>query len=130
MSERVSTMSERMNAMFDHVDTFIALLGGLGTIEKIFHIFSWAQLNIHHKPIGLLNANGFYDNLLSLLDHVVEQKFLTSSARQIITFAATVEQLIDQLHSFIPVIDFFMSRIECSNMKSRKKLRLDLSLSL
>jgi uncharacterized protein (TIGR00730 family) len=73
-------MSERMNAMFDHVDTFIALLGGLGAIEKIFHIFSWAQLNIHHKPIGLLNANGFYDNLLSLLDHVVEQKFLTSSA--------------------------------------------------
>ena len=123
-------MSERMNAMFDHVDTFIALLGGLGTIEKIFHIFSWAQLNINQKPICLLNANGFYDNLLSLLDHVVEQKFLTSSARQIITFAATVEQLIDQLHSFISVIDFFMSRIECSNMKSRKKLRLDLSLSL
>ena len=45
--------------MFAHVDAFIALPGGLGTLEEIFHIFSWAQLNIHHKPIGLLNVNGF-----------------------------------------------------------------------
>jgi uncharacterized protein (TIGR00730 family) len=86
-----------MNAMFNHADTFITLPGGLGTLEEIFHIFSWAQLHIHHKPIGLLNVNGFYDNLLSFLDHAVEQKFLTSSARQIIISAATAEQLIDQL---------------------------------
>ena len=77
---QVSTMSDRMNAMFNHVDAFIALPGGLGTLEEIFHIFSWAQLHIHHKPKGLLNVNGFYDNLLSFLDQAVEQKFLTSSA--------------------------------------------------
>jgi len=87
-------------------------------------------LNIHHKPIGLLNVNGFYDNLLSFLDHAVEQNFLTSLARQIIISAATAEQLIDQLYSFIPVIDSFMSRIDWSNKESCKKLRLDLSLSL
>ena len=58
---------------------------------------SWAQLHIHHKPIGLLNVNGFYDKLLSFLDHAVEQEFLTSSARQIIISTATAEQLIDQL---------------------------------
>jgi hypothetical protein len=98
--------------MFDHADTFIALPSGLGTLEEIFHISSWAHLNIHQKPIGLLNVNGFYDNLLSFLDHVVEQNFLTSSARQIIISAATAEQLIDQLQSFIPVIDFSMSRID------------------
>jgi len=69
-----------MNTIFNHADTFIALPGGLGTLEEIFHIFSWAQLHIHHKPIGLLNVNGFDDNLLSFLDHAVEQKFLTSSA--------------------------------------------------
>ena len=73
-------MSDRMNTMFNHVDAFIALLGGLGTLEEIFHISSWAQLHIHHKPIGLLNVNGFYDNLVSLLDQAMEHKFLTSSA--------------------------------------------------
>jgi hypothetical protein len=100
-----------MNAMFNHVDAFIALLGGLGTLEEIFYISSWAQLHIHHKPISLLNVNGFYDNLLSFLDQAMEQKFLTSSARQIIISGATVEQLIDQLQSFIPIIDPSMSRI-------------------
>jgi len=74
---QVSTMSERLSVMFNHVDAFIALPGGLGTLEEIFHIFSWAQLKIHHKPIGLLNVNGFYNTLLSFLDHAVEQQFLT-----------------------------------------------------
>jgi len=119
---QVSTMSDRMNAMFNHDDAFIALLGGLGTLKEIFHISSWAQLHIHHKPIGLLNVNGFYDNLLSFLDQAVEQKFLTSSARQIIISAATAEQLIDQLQSFILVINPFMSHINWSTMESRKKL--------
>jgi len=127
---QVSTMSDRLNTIFNHADAFIALPGGLGTLKKIFHISSWAQLHIHHKPIGLLNVNGFYNNLLSFLDQTVEQKFLISSARQIIIFAATAEQLIDQLQSFIPVIDPFMSRINWSTMESRKKLKLDLSLRL
>jgi predicted Rossmann-fold nucleotide-binding protein len=76
----------------------------------------------------LLNVNGFYDNLLSFLDQAVEQKFLTSLTRQIIISAA--EQLIDQLQSFIPVIDPSMTRINWSTMESHKKLRLDLSLRL
>jgi hypothetical protein len=127
---QVSTMYDRLNAMFNHTDAFIALLGGLGTLEEIFHISFWAQLHIHHKPIGLLNVNGFYDNLLSFLDQAMEQEFLTSSARQIIISAATAEQLIDQLQSFIPVIDPSMSRINWSTKESHKKLRLDLSLRL
>jgi len=127
---QVSTMSDRLNAMFNYVNVFIALPGGLGTLEEIFHISSWAQLHIHYKHIGLLNVNGFYDNLLSFLDQDVEQEFLTSSARQIIISAATTEQLIDQLQSFIPVIDPSMSRINWSTKESRKKLRLDLSLCL
>ena len=87
-------------------------------------------MHIHHKPIGQLNVNGIYDNLLSFLDQAVEYESLTSSARQIIISATTVEQLIDQLQSFIPVIDPSMSRIKWSTMESRKKLRLDLSLYL
>jgi hypothetical protein len=120
---QVSTMSDRLNTMFKHADAFIALPGGLGTLEEIFHIFSGAQLHIHHKPISLLNVNGFYDK-------VVEQKFLTSSTRRIIISVATAEQLIDQLQSFILVIDPSISRINWSTKKSRKKLRLDLSLCL
>ncbi|KAL3570882.1 hypothetical protein D5086_028131 [Populus alba] len=127
---QVPTMSDRLNTMFNHADAFIALPGGLGTLEEIFHISSWAQLHIHHKPIGLLNVNGFYDKLLSFLDQAVEQEFLTSSARQIIISAATAEQLIGQLQSFIPVIDLCMSRLDWSAKESRKKLRLDLSLHL
>jgi len=126
----VSTMSDQMNTMFNHANAFIALPGGLGILEEIFHVSSWAQLHIHHKPIGVLNVNGFYDNLLSFLEQVVEQKFLTSLARQIIIPATTAEQLLDQLQSFIPVIDPFMSRINWSTMENRKKLRLDLSLRL
>jgi hypothetical protein len=76
---QVSTMSNRMNTMFDHANAFIALPDGLGTLEEIFHISSWAHLNIHQKPIGLLNVNGFYDHLLSFLDHAMEQNFLTFS---------------------------------------------------
>jgi len=127
---QVSTMSERLNTMFKHADAFIALPGGLGTLEEIFHISSWAQLHIHHKPIGLLNVNGFYDKLLSFFDQAVEHEFLTSSARRIIISAANAEQLIEQLQSFIPIIDPSMSRIHWSTEKSRKKLRLDLSLHL
>jgi uncharacterized protein (TIGR00730 family) len=127
---QVSTMSERLSIMFNHADAFIALPGGLGTLEEIFHISSWAQLNIHQKPIGLLNVNGFYNTLLSFLDHVVEQQFLTFSARQILIFAAIVEQLIDELQSFILVVDSSMSRLNWSITEHRKKLRLDLSLSL
>jgi hypothetical protein len=78
----------------------------------------------------LLNINGFYDNMLSFLDQAVEQEFLTSLARQIIISATTAEQLIDQLQSFIPIIDPSMSLINWSSKKSRKKLRLDLSLRL
>jgi uncharacterized protein (TIGR00730 family) len=127
---QVPTMSDRLNTMFKHADAFIALPGGLGTLEEIFHIFSWAQLHIHHKHICLLNVNGFYDKLLTFHDQVVEQKFLTSSARQIIISAATAEQLIDQLQSFIPIIDPSMSRINWSTKESCKTLRLDLSLRL
>jgi hypothetical protein len=70
----------------------------------------------------LLNVNGFYDKLLSFLDHTVEQEFLTSSARQIIIFAAIAEQLIDQLQSFIPVIDPSMSCIIGQLRKAVKSL--------
>ncbi|XVE72017.1 hypothetical protein DITRI_Ditri11bG0004900 [Diplodiscus trichospermus] len=69
---KVATMHERLLKMMEFGDAFIALLGGFGTLEELFQIVSWAQLNIHQKPVGVLNVNGFFDGLLSFLDHVVE----------------------------------------------------------
>ena len=65
---RVSSMHERIAKMMCNADAFIALPGGFGTLEEIFQVVSWAQLNMHHKPIGLLNVNNFFDGLLSFLD--------------------------------------------------------------
>ncbi|XVE65856.1 hypothetical protein DITRI_Ditri08aG0032900 [Diplodiscus trichospermus] len=76
---KVTTMNERLLKMLEFGDAFITLRCGFGTLEELFQIVSWAQLNIHQKPIGVLNVNGFFDGLLSFLDHAVEQKFITQS---------------------------------------------------
>ncbi|XVF31726.1 hypothetical protein REPUB_Repub17cG0017100 [Reevesia pubescens] len=68
----VSCMHERMNIMIENADDFIALPAGFGTLEEIFQIASWAQLNIHKTPIGVLNVNGFYDSLFPFFDQAVE----------------------------------------------------------
>ncbi|XVF26617.1 hypothetical protein REPUB_Repub14bG0033900 [Reevesia pubescens] len=73
----VSCIHERINIMIANADAFIALPGGFGTLEEIFQIVSWSQLNIHQKPIGILNVNGFYDNLFSFLNHAEEKRFIS-----------------------------------------------------
>ncbi|XVF14073.1 hypothetical protein REPUB_Repub09cG0025400 [Reevesia pubescens] len=80
----VSYIHKRINIMIANADAFIALPGGFGTLEEIFQIASWSQLNIHQKLIGMLNVNGFYDSLFSFLDHAVEQKFISQATRQIL----------------------------------------------
>ncbi|KAI9182777.1 hypothetical protein LWI28_028753 [Acer negundo] len=76
----VSTMNERKAEMLDHADAFIVLPGGLGTLEELFKVTSWAQLKIHQKPIDLLNLNCLYDGLLSFLDYSVENGFISPLA--------------------------------------------------
>ena len=125
---KVPTMHDRISKMIFFADAFIALPGGLGTLEEIFHTASWAQLGIHHKPIGLLNVDGFYDGLLSFLDHAVKQNFMTNEARQIFISASTSGELIDKLQAFEP--DTTTSLIDWSNKVVGKKPRLDLNLSL
>ncbi|XVE53846.1 hypothetical protein DITRI_Ditri03aG0034500 [Diplodiscus trichospermus] len=98
---QVPTMQDRIWKMTDNSDAFIALLSGIGTLEEIFQIASWAQLNIHHKPKGLLNIYGFFNKLLSFLDQAGEENFILHSARQIFISASTVEEMIDKLEDFI-----------------------------
>src|SRR5918993_5316430 len=72
----VGSMHERKTKMHELCDGIIALPGGFGTLEELFEILTWAQLGLHKKPIGLLDVNGFYDNLNLLLQTMVHQGFL------------------------------------------------------
>jgi hypothetical protein len=74
--EIVETMHERKMLMATLADGFVALPGGLGTLDELFEILAWAQLGIHHKPVGLLNVEGFFDPVVKLIDHVRDTGFL------------------------------------------------------
>ncbi|XVF01976.1 hypothetical protein REPUB_Repub04eG0136200 [Reevesia pubescens] len=126
----LSCIHERMNIMIANVDAFIALLCGFGTLEEVFQIASWSQLNIHQKPIGMLNVNGFYDSLFSFLDHAVEERFISQAIGQILATVTTHEQLLDQLQAFIPNLDPAMALLNWKKNRSSKKRKLNLTLSL
>ncbi len=79
----VDTMHERKAMMADLADAFIALPGGLGTLEEIFEIWTWAQLGLHAKPVGFLDVNGFYAPLMQFLDRAVRERFLRAEHRAI-----------------------------------------------
>src|SRR3546814_15368804 len=74
-------MHERKAMMAKLSDGFIALPGGLGTFEELFEIWTWAQLGYHRKPVALLNVDGYYDGLLSFLDHTVREVFVKTIYR-------------------------------------------------
>lgn len=73
----VSTMHERKRMMAERADAFLALPGGIGTLEELFEVWTWRQLGYHDKPIGILNVDGYYDGLLSFLGNTVEAQFLS-----------------------------------------------------
>ena len=118
-----------MAYMLEKSDAFIALLGGYGTLEEIFQIVSWAQLNIHHKPIDLLNVNNFFYGLLSFFNHVVEQKFIPHSARRFLISASTADELITKLQVFAHESNPVMTLINWLE-RSNKKRMFDLTLHL
>ncbi|XVF20787.1 hypothetical protein REPUB_Repub12eG0033300 [Reevesia pubescens] len=126
----VSCIHERINIMIKKADAFIALLGGFGTLEEIFQIVSWSQLNIHQKSIGILNINGFYDSLFCFLDHAAEQRFISQATRQILVTATTPEQLLDQLQAFVPQRDPTMALLNWKKDNNSKKRKLNLTLCL
>ncbi|TXG60829.1 hypothetical protein EZV62_012192 [Acer yangbiense] len=121
----VSSIHELKVEMLDHADAFIVLPGGLGTLEELFEVTSWAQLKIHQKPIGLLNVNGFYDGLLSFLDYSIEKCFISPLARRILVTASTTHQLIEHLEVFVPQYDHDTSQLDWSIDECSKRRRLD-----
>jgi uncharacterized protein (TIGR00730 family) len=95
----VETMHERKALMADLSDGFIALPGAYGTLEEFCEIVTWAQLQLHHKPCGLLNVESFYDPLLQFFDHAVKEQFLKPSNRNLIRCSADPEELLDMVLS-------------------------------
>src|SRR5262245_34399592 len=100
----VSSMHERKALMADLSDAFIALPGGWGTLEEFFEVLTWAQLGLHRKPCGLLNVHGYFDRLLSFLDHSVDEGFVRREFRSMIAVADSPHPLLDMLSSYRPPI--------------------------
>ncbi len=99
----VGSMHERKTTMFELADAFIALPGGFGTLEELAEVTTWAQLGIHHKPIGLLNVDGYYDPLLAWLDRAVHDRLLTSDNRTLLLHATEPSAMLDTLRAYVPV---------------------------
>jgi len=93
----VSDMHERKATMARLADGFIALPGGAGTLEELFEVWTWAQLGLHDKPLGLLDVAGFYEPLARMLDHMVEEGFLRPGYRDMVAFESDPATLIDRL---------------------------------
>jgi len=98
----VASMHERKALMAELADAFIALPGGIGTLEELIEVYTWSQLGIHRKPLGALNVNGYYDALRAFLDVAVEQRFLRAEQREALIFEAEPVRLLERLGSGQP----------------------------
>lgn len=97
-----NTMHERKMKLQALSDGFITLPGGFGTMEELFEVLTWSQLALHQKPVGLLNVNGFYDDLLSALKNMVDKGFLKQENLEILLVDTTVDGLLAQMQAFVP----------------------------
>lgn len=98
----VTSMHERKKKMHELSEAVIALPGGYGTLEELFEMLTWGQLGFHQKPIALLNINGFYDPLRQLTNNMVAQGFLNKTYQDILIIGNDIEQLIENMHQYIP----------------------------
>ena len=96
----VNSMHERKQKMADLSDAFLALPGGIGTMEELFEAFTWLQLGLHHKPVGLLNVAGYYNALLDFLAHMRGQRFLKAEHLDTLLVEESVERLLDRFARF------------------------------
>ena len=98
----VASMHERKALMAELSDGVIALPGGYGTFEELFETLTWSQLGIHDKAFGVLNIGGFYDGLLALVDHAVDEGFIPEQHRALVLEATEPEAMLDLLTAYEP----------------------------
>jgi uncharacterized protein (TIGR00730 family) len=95
--EVVETIHQRKARMAELADAFIALPGGYGTLEELFEILTWAQIGLHTKPVGILNARNYFDPLLLLIEHAYQEGFIYAEHRALFVHARQPEELLDSL---------------------------------
>ena len=96
----VGSMHERKALMAELADGFVALPGGIGTLEELFEVWTWAQLGLHAKPCGVLDADGFYAPLVGFLDHLVETGFVRPAHRAMLLAAQSPEALLEAFSAY------------------------------
>jgi uncharacterized protein (TIGR00730 family) len=96
------SMHERKMLMAELSDGFIALPGGIGTLEELFEIWTWAQLGFHQKPCGLLNVEGYYDSLIKFLDHILAEKFVKQHHHAMLMVETNPAALLDRYVDYQP----------------------------
>lgn len=99
----VPTMHERKALMYGMSDAFVALPGGLGTLDELFETLTWAQIGLHNKPVGLLDTNGYFTSLLSFLRHSVEQGFMKPDYLELLMVSDDPATLLDMLATSEPI---------------------------
>jgi uncharacterized protein (TIGR00730 family) len=99
----VKSMHERKALMSKLSDAFVALPGGMGTLEELTEVLTWSQLGLHQKAVGLLDVSGYYDHLTAFFDHAVRERFLHPEHRRILLCDADPEVLIDRLEAWRPM---------------------------
>ena len=99
----VGSMHERKALMAELSDAFIALPGGVGTLEELFEVYTWAQLGIHSKPLGLIDVADYYRPLVVFLDHAVQERFLRAETRTLLAVSDGLDDLLAQLEAWEPV---------------------------
>jgi uncharacterized protein (TIGR00730 family) len=96
------TMHERKQLMADLADAVIALPGGIGTMDELFEMFTWSQLGLHRKPIGLLNVENYWDGLLAFIEHMVAERFLWAEQRNTLLVERSPGALLDRFATYEP----------------------------
>jgi uncharacterized protein (TIGR00730 family) len=100
----VNTMHERKAVMEKLSDGFIAMPGGFGTMDEIFEIITWAQLQLHMKPCGFLNISKYYDKLFDFINHAIDEKFINASYRHLFQIDSDPQNLIKKMQEYQPLI--------------------------
>src|ERR687896_2539262 len=98
----VGSMHERKALMAELADAFVALPGGLGTLEELFEVYTWSQLGLHRKPCALLDVDGYYEGIATWLSHAVEERFLREDHRAMLLVETDPRALIERLRRFEP----------------------------
>lgn len=109
----VGSMHERKAMMIEKSQGFIAMPGGMGTLEELCEVITWSQLGIHRRPIGLLNLEGYYDPFLTFLDHAVACGFLKTEHRELVLVDASPDALLTKMEAFEwPLTQIWMDQSE------------------